>query len=198
MLGNDVVDLADREAAPSATHPRFEDRVFTASERESIAASARPNEIRWTLWASKESAFKAARKIDPHIVFSPRRFEVEATAADQGTVSHDGARWHVRMERRDDAVHVVAIAEEAGGMEPLAGFARLASPSEDPSRAVRHLAVREIAAHLVIDAARLAIVRCGRIPVLTLDAEPTRDELSLSHHGSVVGFAALLVPRGAS
>jgi hypothetical protein len=95
-------------------------------------------------------------------------------------------------------VHVIAIAEGAAAGEPLMELARIASQDEDPSAAARRLAVREIAAHLAIDAERLAILRRGRIPVLTLDGDPTGDDFSLSHHGSVVGFAAILRPRGAA
>jgi hypothetical protein len=171
--------------------------VFTASERDAIARSPQPNHLRWTLWAAKESAYKAARKLGSHVVFSPRRFEVDALAGDEGTVSHDGARWRVRLQRGDDAVHVIAMVEKPGAEEPLAGLARVASADEDLSAAVRRFAVREIAARLAIDSTRIAIVRRGRIPVLTLDAEPTAHELSLSHHGSVVAFAALLAARGA-
>lgn len=198
MLGDDVVDLADREAATGASHPRFDDRVFTASEQDAIARSPEPNALRWTLWAAKESAYKAARKLGTRVVFSPRRFEVTALAAYEGTVSHDGTRWRIRMQRRDDALHVIAVAEDVGAKEPLGGFARVTSTDADLSAAVRRFAVREIAAHLAIDPTRLAILRRGRIPVLTLDAGPTADELSLSHHGSVIGFAALLAARGAS
>ena len=198
MLGDDVVDLADRETATGAPHPRFDDRVFTASEREAIARSPDANQLRWILWAAKESAYKAARKLGSRVVFSPRRFEVKMLAGDEGKVGHEGARWRVRVQRRDDAVHVIAIAEDAGSREPLGGFARLTSADADLSAAVRRFAVREIAAHLAIDPTRLAILRRGRIPVLTLDAEPTADELSLSHHGSVVGVAALLAARGAA
>ena len=198
MLGDDVVDLADPEAASGAPHPRFDDRVFTASERDAIARSSEPNHLRWMFWAAKESAYKAARKLGSRVVFAPRRFEVRMLAGDEATVGHEGSRWRVRVQRRDDAVHVVAVGAPLLRTEPLVGFARVDSTDEDLSAAVRRFAIREIAAELAIDATRLAIVRRGRIPVLTLDAEPTADELSLSHHGSVVGFAALLATRGAS
>jgi phosphopantetheinyl transferase (holo-ACP synthase) len=198
MLGDDVVDLADPEAASGAPHPRFDDRVFTASERDAIARSPEPNHLRWTFWAAKESAYKAARKLGSRVVFAPRRFEVRMLAGDQATVGHEGSRWHVRVRRRDDAVHVVALGAPLLRTEPLVGFARVDSTDEDLSAAVRRFAIREIAASLAIDATRLAIARRGRIPVLTVDGEPTADELSLSHHGSVVGFAALLAARGGS
>jgi hypothetical protein len=54
------------------------------------------------------------------------------------------------------------------------------------------LAIERLAVRLDTDPSRLAIVRRGRIPVLLVDARPSPIELSLSHHGGVVAFAALL------
>ena len=65
MIGNDVVDLGDAEVQPGATHPRFDARVFAREEREALRASGAPNRLRWILWAAKEAAYKAARKLDP-------------------------------------------------------------------------------------------------------------------------------------
>ena len=192
MLGNDVVDLADAEAALGATHPRFDDRVFTTSERTALSRSASPNRLRWFFWAAKESAFKAARKLDPRVVFSPRRFEVTAISETDGMVTHGRVRWRIRAMYQDDAIHSVAQSERA---EPIVAFVRVGR-ADDLSAAVRRLAIDEIARHLAIAPERLAIVRHGRIPALVLDGEPTAWDLSLAHHGAVVGFAAAPVPRG--
>ena len=79
MIGNDVVDLLDPESLPETLHPRFDTRVFTAREREAIAASPGDDaaRARWKLWAAKEAAYKLARKRRPATVFSPHRFAVE-------------------------------------------------------------------------------------------------------------------------
>ena len=39
MVGNDVVDLGDREARTGPAHSRFDTRVFSAGERRAIAAA---------------------------------------------------------------------------------------------------------------------------------------------------------------
>ena len=82
MIGNDVVDLRDPDADFASFSPRFDVRVFSASERRRIQASADPEACRWRLWAAKEAVFKAARKADPGAVFSPRRFEVRSPGSD--------------------------------------------------------------------------------------------------------------------
>ncbi len=71
MLGNDVIDLDDIDARPETFRPRFDERVFSAEERRVIARDAAPLACRWAHWGAKEAAYKLARQIDPHFVFSP-------------------------------------------------------------------------------------------------------------------------------
>jgi len=193
MLGDDVVDLRDPEAAPGGTHPRFDERVFCPAEQALLRSGDSPVALRWTLWAAKESAFKAARRTDPKTVFSPVRFVVRLTDGSCATVTHDGRRFRVRILRRDDAVHAVAVAEPGAAADLVVDSARLVA--EDPSAAVRRFAVERLAACLVIDAARLTLG--GRkIPLLLVDGHPSPVEVSLCHHGEAIGFAALLPPDG--
>lgn len=91
-------------------------------------------------------------------------------------------------------VHVVA--QPAGGdwAGVVMAVAVLDASGEDPGRAVRRLAVREIARAIGVDAARLEVVRRatgadGRIPALALDGVAFGGSLSLSHHGRFVAFA---------
>ena len=53
MLGNDVIDLADPET--SSRHPRFDARVFGATERALLARSEDAGRLRQVLWAAKEA-----------------------------------------------------------------------------------------------------------------------------------------------
>jgi hypothetical protein len=78
MLGNDVVDLWDPETRPGAAHPRFDVRVFDPTELAALARSRAPNQLRWVLWAAKEAAYKAAKRMDPTTLLSPRRFVVSS------------------------------------------------------------------------------------------------------------------------
>lgn len=91
-------------------------------------------------------------------------------------------------------VHVVA--QPAGGdwARVVLAVAALDAQSADPGRAVRRLAVQEIARAIGVDAARLAVVRRAnedddRVPMVALDGRALGGSLSLSHHGRFVAFA---------
>jgi phosphopantetheinyl transferase (holo-ACP synthase) len=190
MLGNDVVDLRDPEAQPGATHPRFDERVFDGLERAWLGNRGSPTSLRWTLWAAKESSFKAARKIDPRISFSPARFAVRALHRGRARVVHAGRSFAVRIAREDGMVHAVAFASRAPGGRRVSAAHRL--ETGDLSDAVRRLAIERLAPLLGVEAGRLSIASRGRIPSLLVDGRPTAVDLSLSHHGAVAAFAALV------
>ncbi len=97
MIGNDVVDLRDRDARPETLHPRFDARVFSPAERLALERSEDPDRQRWRLWSAKEAAYKLARKLDPSSTFSPSRFEVELDRDSRGTVCYRGRRIAVRV-----------------------------------------------------------------------------------------------------
>ena len=83
-IGNDVVDLADPETRLDGLHPRWDGRAFCAAERRALAASPSRHRLHWALWAAKESAYKARKRLDPHTVFSPREFEIELSPLPAG------------------------------------------------------------------------------------------------------------------
>src|SRR5262245_7884253 len=191
MLGDDVVDLGDPDAAPGAMHPRFDERVFAAQEREWLAASGRPSRARWWLWAAKEAAYKRARRLDPALPFHPRRFvvELEATAL-RGRVRAPGGEARVRLSRAGDALHAVAFGAEEEEARIACGVAELAEGA-DPSLAARALATARVAARLGARAEALRVERRDRIPALRLP-DGRALALSLSHHGRFVAFAGVV------
>jgi phosphopantetheinyl transferase (holo-ACP synthase) len=186
MLGNDVVDLSDPEAGESALHPRFDERVFVASERALLAASREPRALRWALWAAKEAACKAARRRDPRLAFRPRGFVVQGDR-----VRHAAGEFRVRVEREGDALHAVALSAGAAPRRLAARSAEL-PPGLSPGVAVRALARRVAAALLGAGAAELEIVARDRVPLLLLRGEPCAAALSLSHHGRRIACAVAL------
>lgn len=192
MLGNDVVDLHDEEARDGATHPRFDARVFTESERASIASSDEPNRLRWSLWAAKEAAYKLGVTHRPGLVFSPRRFVVELEGAGEGRVKTPVGRFDLKLVDAGDAVH--AIATEAGAPAPVAGMTRTVG-DVDPSRGVRRFAARILAERFGVATSGVEIGRRGRVPTLRLQGDPRRFELSLSHHGRYLAFACAEAAR---
>jgi phosphopantetheinyl transferase (holo-ACP synthase) len=184
MVGNDVVDLRDPDALPEHA-PRFDARVFCDEELVSLDASACRARRRWRLWAAKEAAYKVAVKEDPTTVFSPSQFRVHLPeiGAD-GVVEMLHRVVPVRVSESDGAVHAVVTTHPD---RLVAGMTRV--EVDDPGRAVRRVALECLAVGLKMDAAALEIRKSGRIPELWIDGERAVADLSLSHHGDVVGFA---------
>lgn len=203
MLGNDIVDLRDSESDPETLHPRFDARVFAPVEREALALCEQPEILRWQLFAAKEAAYKATKKVEPHAVFSPVRFEVMLEAENEnvreGAVTRGERRCKVRVETRDGAVHAIARLEDDDAPRastPLVhGVLRVAGDTENPldpeaqGRLVRSFSCERLGPALGVNPRDLEIRKRGRIPELWLRGAPSHLDLSLSHHGSVVAFA---------
>ena len=189
MIGNDVVDLAQRGVQPGALHPRFDARVFAQSERELIASDGSPR-LRWVLWAAKEAAYKVAKKLDPAVVWAPSRFVVSLETKTRGSVAHGARRFALRVEETAELVHALATDRAPGESDESSGVAR--AEGDDLSAAARAYACSELAARLGVSARALSVAKHGRVPVLCVDGAPARADLSLSHHGRFVAFACQL------
>lgn len=200
MLGNDVVDLGDADCLPGACHPRFDDRVFSPSELTVLGRSADRERTRWALWAAKESAYKAARRLDPGAIFAPSRMVVDLCGRQHATV-HVGTRhFVVELVATSRYVHAVAYAAAADRARSCTAVARfsLDAAGADPIRAsaaVRTLALATLAQVFEVAPEDLAIQsdrRDRRMPTLRVRGLDGPLVLSLSHHGCFVAFACAL------
>ena len=210
MIGNDIIDLRDRDVRPTERTPAFDARVFTAAECQRISASSDGVAERWMTWGGKEAAYKLARKLDATVKFVPRRFEVvfgsEALRPDcaraktprrfRGEVRWGDSVFACDWVWAENFVHALcrlpgAKPPECQAVEQIEslrggfGFGQ----RENPSIAVRQLALRKIARFLAVDEATLEIRKHERIPSLWLGGEPVVGDLTLSHHGALVAFA---------
>ncbi len=194
MIGNDVVDLSHPGVQAGARHVRFDARVFGRPEREALAASGAPDRLRWMLWAAKEAAYKVAKKLEASTVWSPVKFKVELDANLRGQVLHEGRKFSVLVE--EDGAHVHAIASDSEP-SPEAQRWRVGhlAVGDEEGLAARALAIAGLAPELGLAPESLSVGRRGRIPVLCANDHPIDVDLSLSHHGSFVAWAADL--RGA-
>lgn len=190
MLGNDVIDLGDREVLEGPAHPRFDARVFAADERAALERSPRPALLRWTLWAAKEAAYKLARKQDPGVVFSPRRFVVALAGRDRARVRYADEDISVRFASAGHALHALALDAEAPRQRLVWAVER--RRRSDPSRAARRLAARVLGEELGLPLHAFRFGRSGRAPTLSVEGSNQRIDLSLSHHGRYVAFACQL------
>jgi len=193
-VGNDVVDLADPETRLCGLHPRWGERVFCSAERKALEASRSPHRLHWALWAAKESAYKARKRLEPHAVFSPKEFEVELSPLPTtgagvavGRVVHRGDVFGLEVRLDDASVHAVATSEDEAGARVLW---KVEETRCDPGVAARRLAATTIGSALGLDPADLRIVR--RPPVATHRGRRIEVGVSLSHHGRFVAFACTL------
>ncbi|MBW2240476.1 MAG: 4-phosphopantetheinyl transferase family protein [Deltaproteobacteria bacterium] len=189
MIGNDVVDLGDPEVQASGRHPRWDARVFSSLELETLHASGAPDRLRWIFWTAKEAAYKVARKLDRRIVFSPPRFEVRLDATLRGHVHHPEGTFPVRVDEAKDRLHAIASDEEPGDSDLLEQVVAWDGDVALAGKALRARVRRELATRLELQAEDLEIDRIGRIPVVLAAGRPVDVDLSLSHHGGFVAFA---------
>ena len=187
MIGNDVVDLRDPETYAGSIHPRFDERVMAASERAWLAGRLTPDRDRWLLWAAKEAAYKAVRRMNPTHVFSPAELVVVLDDEGMGTVTVGETVLDVVVRVIDDAVH--AVASLAGTPRAAIVAECLRGSGSDPSAAARRLAIDVVAARA--GRTETSVAMRGRLPELQ-SAGDAAIPLSLAHHGEVVGFAVRL------
>lgn len=187
MIGNDVVDLGDPEAQPSALHPRFDDRVFSEDEQGLIATADSAHEMRWMIWAGKESAYKLVKRQNSSAVFSPFVFQARIDSQDLLKVIFQGRSMCVGITRFGTAIHAVA------GLtldQVERSTSDIQTTRSNPSTAVRFFARRRLAQihSLPMEAIEIA-TGPHRIPEIMLCGKRSSQMISLSHHGRYVAFA---------
>ncbi len=183
-VGNDVVDLEDPAIAQTHLRERFVARVCSESERALLARSAAPKVLLWSLFAAKEAAFKALSKSGP-LVFAHRRFVV---SADLRSVSYDKQVLWARVDLDGPCLHAIAWTDDE---MPVSGVEQI-SPGVDASAAARALLVRSLGGGgLTVERAPLPGSWNGYgPPKLFRDGLEVSLDISLSHDGRFVGFAA--------
>ena len=189
-VGNDLVDLRDPGSQPDAIHPRFDARVFTATELGLIAACPDDGErhkLRWTLWAAKESVLKLVRQREPTAPFRPRDFPVRLRTADSAEVAHGSAVYAVDLDVTEERIH--AVARDVGRRKPLSGISRSESylDAPDVSVLVRAQAARSVGERLGIEPEEIEIR--GRIPKAMRAGKRLPVDISMSHHGRYLAHA---------
>ena len=197
LVGNDVVDLGDAEARLGNLHPRFVERVFVREERRRIFCSPDPKVSLWTYWAAKESAYKALKKVEREAAFAPSAWVVELGSRHgpgllRGSASGGGHRFDLEITRSAEWIHALAtLGSGSSGADCILSGVERCPARQDPSMAVRTAAVRALSNRLGLAAEGLSIDR-SKPPRLVGHAQANGLDLSLSHHGRWVSFAAAL------
>jgi len=157
-----------------------------------LAAASSPHRTRWEMWAAKESAFKAAKRIDPRLSFHPSAFSVELHDLAAARVDHAVGRFEVQLEVTPEYVHAVATLEGS----PTAS-SKVGSLEGDSSASaqVRDLARLAVGSMPDVEPSQVEISRAG-VPVVSIGGVVLPVELSLSHHGRFLACAWLWPERG--
>ncbi len=184
QVGNDVVDLEDPAIAHTHLRERFVARVCCESERVMVARAGDPKGVLWSLFAAKEAAFKAISKQGP-LVFAHRRFVV---TEDFRSVSYQKHVLWLRVDVEGPCVHAIAWTDDE---VPIAGV-EMIEPGVDPSAAARALLIKRLGGRgLTVERAPLPGSWNGfGPPKLFRDGLEVKLDISLSHDGRFVGFAA--------
>ncbi len=186
-VGNDVVDLEDPENQPEALHPRWDLRVFTPEERNHLHDALRPHHERWAMWAAKESAYKAAAKVNSGVPFFPNRFRVDFRSPAEAWVRHELGPFNVRLSRTEQWVHAVAVWRP--GAPYHSEVETLPQPDHLPSWRARRLARRMIQTRLHVHHVTIRTPAGQRAPAVWANDVRLPIDLSLAHHGRFVACA---------
>jgi hypothetical protein len=202
LIGNDVVDLTDPRAVGKSQDIRFMDRVFTMNEQKAIFNHNNRDVFLWSLWAGKETAYKAICKIHPDVSSAPRRYEIELFSS-AGLVPERGAAHtpfglvSIRLFVRSDHLHCVGVTEDIDMDSVMWNVSKIdqdRSSSDYQSDIVRKMTKQKASCYLNESPDTIEIIReRGRHglgpPVLYVRNTKTAIDISMSHDGRFVACA---------
>lgn len=194
MIGNDIVSLKEI-GHPRSSNERFLQKVLTPQERLWLDDQTDKELALWTLWALKESSYKAHYKRYRYRSFAPKSFECRIedqtkTASIQVAASTYQGFWQIK----DEVIH--AISHPSSLPKNQIWFNRLSQEvgldsQHELSKTLQHALIQEIAGRFDLPAASLSINKVAGIPFLYQENQSLPIDLSLSHHGRWGGFAYL-------
>jgi len=177
------------------------DRVFTPGERRMIRAGSDPDRVLWTLWAAKETGYKAVRRFCPAISSAPRRYEVQMSyrfgnIPESGTVHTPCGPVSARFCITGDYVHCIGAAED-GNVDAIVWEVKemfRAQSGTDESTFVREMAKGGIAAWLGEMSKTIEIIRPEEDhgltpPLVRIKGNTLSMNLSMSHDGRFAACA---------
>jgi len=209
------VDLTNPQARGKNRDTRFIDRVFSEDERQQILNCSEPDFLLWSLWAGKETGYKAICKANADVTSAPRRYEVKLDIPEKivredesfisGVVETPYDPVFIRIFAGNDYIHCIGIAGRSGAINSvIRGVQKIKKMQEgeirhSPNAAsvrVRELAKRKISSHLKqdiedIDILRLKGPRGLGSPIVSIKGNKAVVDISLSHDGNFVSYAFL-------
>lgn len=214
------MDLTDPLQREKHRDSRFISKVFTEREQKQITTADRPDLVLWSLWAAKETAYKALNKTHSHISALPRYYTVRLQCGE----SDDRMTGIVETPRDpvcftvfiyESFVHCVGICGQnelpasvthrVGTYHEITDDDRSRARDAAVSKRMRTLLREEIAALLGYTTEEIAIVRrTGPTglgpPIVVINKKKSTVDISLSHDGNFFAYAFLChdTPSGVS
>ncbi|MBC7660676.1 MAG: 4-phosphopantetheinyl transferase family protein [Chitinophagaceae bacterium] len=180
QLGNDIVDLK----IDSTIRPRFIERILHPEEVLRYPTIQNDPVLVWTLWAAKESAFKAYRQNNMRY-FIPNLWAVDLQ---NNRVQFGTQSWILKVECTGDAVAATCSSSEMDFISVVRTSETELSPRDQSALS------RDVLKELTQRYAPRAVLSKdeGGVPRLTMDDEII--PFSMSHHGRHV-FVSLALPN---
>jgi len=178
------------------------DRVFTSDEPQAILNSSNPDMVLWSLWAGKETGYKAVRKHYPSVSSAPQRYEVQLSCTgdhvpESGTVHTPCGPVSIRFFITGDYVHCIGATtdEEVGSIVwDVQKIPRTRSLPDYESAFVRRMTKRIISLSMDRDPETIDIIRSeGKRglgpPLACIKGGPPSIDISMSHDGRFAACA---------
>jgi len=213
--GNDIVSLTATNVTRTKS-PEFYSKILSHAEKalfETVDKEALPfNRFVWLLWSVKESAYKYLHRLDPCIVFTPVKFEIQSIeippryscspcGADeltgigfadypvfQATVIFAGKKLFARVIIHHEFVSTV-VNHNDDFRNVYWGIKRI----EDANYKYQSVAVREFALGTLRGIPGFDNMAIGKnkddVPFLSKDDRQHETPISLSHHEQWVAFS---------
>lgn len=205
-IGNDVVDWKHPANSNKSRDFRYLKKILTNVEIEIVYNSENPDKVLWSLWACKETAYKAIRKSSAGFSFLPRQWPVRLNGGDKmftdGEVIIPGVNTvFVRLfYLPEGCIHCVGVDNRADLHEVIWGTESLpecaSGENNEPSSFARKCLVRKLAGIYKLNFRQLEVRRAkeaGELqpPKLYYGNRETSFDISLSHDGKFVAYAFL-------
>ncbi len=186
QLGNDIVDLK----VDSGIRPRFVERILHPEERERYPGIEDDELLVWSLWAAKESAFKAFRQANMRY-FLPNRWNVDLKAS---RVQFETQSWNLEINRSEDAVWAMSISASPQALSSYTIVSEMRSGTEELSPKEQGEQGRAILHDLLKRHDLDAVLQKDEHQIPRLLYKDQVLPYSMSHHGRHV-FVCLAVPH---
>lgn len=102
MIGNDIIDLNLARLENKAGNPRYCKKIFTEKERDMIENSLDREEVLWTFWAMKETAYKAhQRRFGLPRKINPLDYECNS----ESSVTIENWKYSIELDKNQNFIH---------------------------------------------------------------------------------------------